>query len=412
LAAGRSSLELTLLAQDASHRGRAGGRSIGARLLRGHRSCDRHLCGTNGGNGLGRVLKYCGPVRKDRVGTCPVRKDRLRLLALRDGGDVTRSQNATVAAYRICEEDLHMSAKKIAPAAIVALKEALTNLYWYKGDLRSFLTSTLTNPVLLSRLNWNDYKRNIAGALISYLEQRQDEYQADLLKLMTEVARVDDFSHLERLEGGREKASTARASVQALRKLTGAHEALFEEQRRMEERRRKVYETLLRTTVVKTKLEDLAKEYFKLLNAQEPQLRGYRLEKVIRELFELFDLDPRASFKIVGEQIDGAFTFDSADYLFEGKWQQELVGAADLDVLAGKLSRKLDNTLGLFLSVNGFSEDGVKAHSSGRRMMLLMDGSDFMAVLEGRIDLIQLLLRKRREASQTGNIYIRLHEIL
>lgn len=33
--------------------------------------------------------------------------------------------------------------KKIAPAAIVALKEALTNL-----DLRSFLTSTLTNPAL------------------------------------------------------------------------------------------------------------------------------------------------------------------------------------------------------------------------------------------------------------------------
>lgn len=86
--------------------------------------------------------------------------------------------------------------------------------------------------------------------------------------------------------------------------------------------------------------------------------------------------------------------------------------AADLDVLAGKLSRKLDNTLGLFLSINGFSEDGVKAHSSGRRLMLLMDGSDLMAVLEGRIDLVQLLLRKRREASQSGNIYLRIHEIL
>ena len=136
------------------------------------------------------------------------------------------------------------------------------------------------------------------------------------------------------------------------------------------------------------------------------------LWRIIRELFELFDLDPRASFKIVGEQIDGAFTFESVDYLFEGKWQQDSVGASELDVLAGKLSRKLDNTLGLFLSVNGFSEDGVRAHSSSRRMMLLMDGSDLMAVLEGRIDLIQLLLRKRREASQTGNIYIRLHEIL
>ena len=305
-----------------------------------------------------------------------------------------------------------MSVKKIAPAAIVALKEALTNLYWYKGDLRSFLTSTLTNPALLSCLNWSDYKRNIVSGLVGFLEQRQSEYQADLLRLMTEVARVDDFSHLERLEGGKEKAATARASVRALRKLTAVHEALFNEQKQMEERRRKAHEELVRTSAVRTKLEDLSRVYFRLLSSEEPQLRGYELEKIIRELFELLDLDPRASFKIIGEQIDGAFTFDGTDYLFEGKWQQEPVGAADLDVLAGKLSRKLDNTLGLFLSINGFSEDGVKAHSSGRRMMLLIDGSDLMAVLEGRIDLIQLLLRKRREASQTGNIYIRIHEIL
>ena len=305
-----------------------------------------------------------------------------------------------------------MSTKKIAPAAIVALKEALTNLYWYKGDLRSFLTSTLTNPALLSRLNWGNYKRNIVSALVGFLEGQQDEYQADILRLMTEVARVDDFSHLERLEGGKEKVAVARTSIRVLRKLTAAHEALFDDQKKMEERRRKAHEELLRTTAVRTKLEELTKEYFRLLSSKEPHQRGYQIEKIIRELFELFDLDPRASFKIVGEQIDGAFTFDATDYLFESKWQQEPVGATDLDVLAGKLSRKLDNTLGLFLSINGFSEDGVKAHSSGRRMMLLMDGSDLMAVLEGRIDLIQLLLRKRREASQTGNIYLRIHEIL
>ena len=187
---------------------------------------------------------------------------------------------------------------------------------------------------------------------------------------------------------------------------------VVEEQKRMEERRRKAHEEMLRTTSVRDKLEKLTKEYIELLGSREPQRRGYRLEKIIRELFELFDLDPRASFKIVGEQIDGAFTFDATDYLLEGKWQQEPVAAADLDVLAGKLGRKLDNTLGLFLSINGFSEDGVKAHSSGRRLMLLVDGSDLMAILEGRIDLIQLLLRKRREASQTGNIYLRIHEIL
>jgi len=44
--------------------------------------------------------------------------------------------------------------------------------------------------------------------------------------------------------------------------------------------------------------------------------------------------------------------------------------------------------------------------------MILMDGSDLMAVLEGRIDLVQLLLRKRRQAAQTGQIYLRIHTSL
>jgi hypothetical protein len=135
-------------------------------------------------------------------------------------------------------------------------------------------------------------------------------------------------------------------------------------------------------------------------------------EKILCRLFEVFDLDPRASFKVTGEQIDGAFTFESTDYLLEAKWQKEPVRAADLDSLAGKLTRKLDNTLGLYLAINGYSEDGVRAHSSGRRLILLMDGSDIMAVLEGRVDLVQLLLRKRRAAAQTGNIYLKVHEIL
>ncbi len=302
--------------------------------------------------------------------------------------------------------------KKIAPAALVALKEALANLYWYKSDLRSFLTSTVANPALLGSLNWQDYKRNIVASLVDYMARRPEQYQGELVRLMSEVCLVDDFSHLEPLEGGKEKAAKARASVNALRKLAQGHDSLADEHKKAEERRRLAHEKLLQKTAVRASLEALNGEYMPLLTDPDHQRRGFRLEKILRSLFELFDLDPRASFKLVGEQIDGAFTFEGTDYLFEGKWQQEPVAAAELDVLSGKLSRKLDNTLGLFLSINGFSEDGVKTHSSGRRVMILMDGSDLMAVLEGRIDLIQLLLRKRREASQTGNIYLRLHEIL
>jgi hypothetical protein len=86
------------------------------------------------------------------------------------------------------------------------------------------------------------------------------------------------------------------------------------------------------------KVQVLTTEYLGPLTARDHQARGYKLEKILRQLFELFDLDPKASFKIVGEQIDGAFTFDKTDYLLEAKWQQEPVCAADLDVLAGRLS--------------------------------------------------------------------------
>ena len=114
------------------------------------------------------------------------------------------------------------------------------------------------------------------------------------------------------------------------------------------------------------------------------QQRGFDLEKFLKKLFDLFDLDPRAAFRISGEQIDGSFSFEGTDYLLEAKWQNKPIGANDLDSLASKLSRKLDNTLGLFVSINGFSDDAVDAHSSGGRLVVLMDGSDLMAALEGR----------------------------
>jgi hypothetical protein len=41
-----------------------------------------------------------------------------------------------------------------------------------------------------------------------------------------------------------------------------------------------------------------------------------------------------------------------------------------------------------------------------------MDGAHLMGVLEERIDLVSLLIRLRRHASETGNIYLPLHEIL
>lgn len=302
--------------------------------------------------------------------------------------------------------------KIISPAALQALKEALTHIYWFKSELRSFLSHTLSDPSILGRLNWEDYKRNIVATLVEHLAKNEDVYQRDIIRLMDEVARVNDFSHLRKLDDGQEKEKNARHAVEALKKQLVGNQKLREQEKEAEKRREEAHKRMLRVNAVQTKLAEINSEFLGLLTEENAQKRGYRLEKILRELFQLFDLDPKASFRITGEQIDGAFSFEGTDYLLEAKWQKDPVDAKELDSLAGKLLRKLENTLGLFLSINGYSEDAVKAHSSGRRLLLLMDGNDLMAVIEGRVDLVQLLLRKRRKAAETGNIYLRIHEIL
>jgi len=297
--------------------------------------------------------------------------------------------------------------KKLNPAAIIALKEALTHIYWFKRDLRSFLINTLANPSILSNVNWDSYKRNIIDSVVETLARNEVKYKDELLRLFTAVASINDFSHLEYLEDGREKALHAKKAVEALQKYTSGYQQIWDEKQQVEERRTAYAEKLEKINSFKNQLEKLNKEYCQLVTSNNLQERGYRLEAILKQLFELFDLDPKASFKIEGEQIDGAFTFDGADYLFEAKWQNELVRANALDSLASKVQRKLDNTLGLFLSVNGFSTDGITAHSLGRKVVVLMDGSDVMAVLDGRIEFPELLKRKRRHAAQTGEIYIR-----
>ncbi len=66
-------------------------------------------------------------------------------------------------------------AKQISSAAYVALKDALTSLYWYKNDLRSFLNATLSDPRLLAALDWSDYKRNVVSQLVDSMARREDQ---------------------------------------------------------------------------------------------------------------------------------------------------------------------------------------------------------------------------------------------
>ncbi len=84
----------------------------------------------------------------------------------------------------------------------------------------------------------------------------------------------------------------------------------------------------------------------------------------------------------------------------------------DLRDLDGAVVLSLDNTLGLFISIYGFSEEAIKGYLEGNRPRLIcMDGSHLMTVLDGRIDLSDLLIRLRDAAVHKKNILIPIKDI-
>jgi len=221
-----------------------------------------------------------------------------------------------------------------------------------------------------------------------------------------------DFSHLGRWEDSELKIKKAKNSVSALRKQASGYFQLKEEEERAKQRKESYEKIQKEKEYSRAKLVTIKNNFLSMYTIENPMERGFAFERFLNDFFEYYDLDPRRSFKILGEQIDGAFTFENTDYLVEAKWQKDPVNAGDLYKFAGKISGKLKITMGLFVSINGFSEESLLVDAPGKKSMILMDGADLMAILEERIDLTELLYRKRRYASETGNIYLKICNIL
>jgi hypothetical protein len=295
------------------------------------------------------------------------------------------------------------TAKRIAPAAYDALIEALATMYWNRGPFERFLRLALRDcPEVLAGLSFDDYKRRIASDFVSILADNEVKYQAVTLGLMLEVVAMDDFTNLQQQKDRPELLEAARDANAKLRRWTEEYSSLVEAKERLrvektaEEARFEARRSLERV------LTELKATFLTLHSEADEQRRGREFESLLNELFHLFDLNPRRSFSLTGEQIDGAFTYSTDDYLLEAKWEKDPAARRDVDVLAEVVRRKSKNTLGLFVAVNGFSKPAVDAHANCGSALVFMDGSDLYSVLDGQIPLTDVLEAKRRHLSETG----------
>jgi hypothetical protein len=140
------------------------------------------------------------------------------------------------------------------------------------------------------------------------------------------------------------------------------------------------------------------------------QSRGFAFERFLKDVFDAYGLSARASFRLIGEQIDGSFVLNKETYLLEAKWQNAPTGAADLHTFEGKLSQKASWSRGLFLSNSGFSSEGLQAFGKGKRI-ICMDGFDLSEMLTRRLSVVDVLEAKVRRAAETGRPFIPVREL-
>ena len=159
--------------------------------------------------------------------------------------------------------------------------------------------------------------------------------------------------------------------------------------------------------VLAEEMKTLHQKFLVLFREKNVQARGYAFEGFLNDLFRVNGLAPRMPFRVVGEQIDGSFEWQSHVFLLEARWRQDAADAPDLFVLRGKVEGKSDWTRGLFISVNGFSSLASETFSKGRRANLIaMDGQDLILILEQRWSLEDAIRAKIRHAGETGEVHL------
>ncbi len=142
----------------------------------------------------------------------------------------------------------------------------------------------------------------------------------------------------------------------------------------------------------------------------EPQPRGYAIEKFLNDMFNVYGLSARASFRLAGEQIDGSFVLENEIYLLEAKWTNALVDAATLRSFNAKVEDKAKWSRGLFLSYSGFSSEGLSAFGRGKSVICL-DGRDLHDILSRQLDFATVLAMKVRRAAETGQPFVRVDDL-
>ncbi len=139
------------------------------------------------------------------------------------------------------------------------------------------------------------------------------------------------------------------------------------------------------------------------------QQRGRAFEYVLKQIFSREDMEPRASMRPSGEEIDGSFVMGDRFFLLEAKWHAAPIPASALYAFKGKVDGKLIGTIGAFFSMSGYSTEAVDALLYGKELnLILFSGEDLLLIEDGKMTMREAIRVKLRYAAEYGQPFFAL----
>lgn len=237
-----------------------------------------------------------------------------------------------------------------------------------------------------------------------------DRGKGKILQLAQFLVDQTTFPDLQGWEDTAEKIDAATRSVAALKSyLHEQDESLASDEQRQVARQR-LREAQAKAREAQQSLQSLSDRLAELSGDIGTPEAGRAFEGWFYDLMRFSEIAARRPYVVDGRQIDGSITIGDTTYLVECKFTAEQSSAPDIDVFRAKVESKADNTMGLFVSISGFSSVAI-ADASGRKTpLLLLDHGHLYRVLGGVSRFREVVERVRRHSSQTGQAYLPANE--
>ncbi len=255
---------------------------------------------------------------------------------------------------------------------------------------------------------WTDddeSKRDFIYRMIPVLE-KTDQGQDAIRRMAKELGEQVSFPDLDGWEESADMKARAVEAVRALKAYLAKEGEAVEAEKARAEARRRAQQLRDEAAREQADLDKLRSRLDQLAAKLGTSIAGYDFQDWFYDLVQYFEIVHRRPYVTDGRQIDGSLTVDGTTYLVELKFTGEQASAPDIDSFFKKVTDKADNTMGIFISVSGYSSVAVDGASVPRTPLLLLEHSHLYAILSGAVTLKDLIGRVRRHSSQTSQAYL------